>query len=55
MGREEFVIEDFFIADVNLNGMVSTLDIVLLQKVLLGIPLVHPITNWCRYVPVPGF
>ncbi len=43
-----------FIGDVNNSGWMSTLDLVLIQREILGLDSTQ-IENWCRFVPVEDY
>jgi hypothetical protein len=49
-GRTLFTKDGIFIGDINGNGSLSTLDIILINNTILGLPVPTPI-NWCRFVP----
>lgn len=51
LGRKAWTKEFWMIGDVNGSGTASTLDLVLIQREILGLDSTT-IENWCRFVPV---
>lgn len=53
LGKRLFTKEFAFITDLNGDGFPSTLDILLMQRAILGLSTDN--FNWCRYVPLHDF
>lgn len=54
LGVELFTKDIRFLGDVNGDGAVSTLDLIFMQREILGIDT-SAIRNWCRFVPVNDY
>lgn len=44
-----------FTGDINNNGSITTLDLLIMQRNLLGLPTSDWVSNWCRFVPITDY